>query len=403
MLSALRSVARERPLVLIAWLLAFMLAWRFAGADLGYALRHGGWNAAPGTLLGRDFVNVFTAGQLVLEGKLKLVYDVGAYEAYQADLFGGAVRDHNYSYSPVSFFYVWLFALGPYGLCYWLWIGLTGGAFLLAARPYLRGAGLPAWAALLIPAAVANVWAGHYGFLFGALWLSAWRLVDTRPRTAGILIGLMIVKPHLALLMPIALARRGSWTAILYAALTSLTLVAASGLAFGWSYWATYLTETSAVQAAMIEDTGQFFLRMMPTVLPAMLLAGLGSTAAWIVQGAFASGAAVALWKRLPSDPMQAGLAAATATFLALPYAFNYDLTVVGIAALIALHRTGVPVPLGERCVAALAFLLPLLVISMNGLGVPLAPLVLAALLATMLRREQPRAAALPTPLLASA
>jgi alpha-1,2-mannosyltransferase len=380
------GLAREKPMIVAGWLFAFVLAYGLVANDLHYAFSHDGWRAGPGARLGRDFANLFTAGHLVLEGKLRIIYDVAAYRRYQMGLLHGTVINHNYSYSPVSFFYAWIFGLPGYGPSYLLWMGLTGALFLLAARPYLKDAGLPVWLSLAAPAAVVNIWAGHYGFAFGALWLAAWRCIDERPRTAGILIGLMIVKPHLALLMPLMLARRGAWRTFFWAASTCLLLVLSSGLVFGWGYWSTYLTHTSAFQAAMINQTGEFYLRMMPTVFPAMLLAGVGSTVALITQVVCGLGAAAALWKWMPKDPMQAGLAVATATFLVLPYAFNYDLTVVGLAALIALHRPDRPAPASERFVLTIAFLLPLLVVAMNNLGIPLAPPVLIALLGLLLR-----------------
>ena len=383
----LMLLAREKPLILAGWLFAFVLAYGLLGGDLHYAFTHHGWRAGPGARLGRDFANMFTAGHLILDGKLRIVYDVAAYRHYQLDLLHHTVINHNYSYPPVSFFYVWIFGLPGYGLSYLLWMGLTCALFFLAARPYLREAGLPAWLALIAPAALVNIWAGHYGFAFGALWLAAWRWLDERPRTAGLLIGLMIVKPHLALLMPLMLIFRRAWTPFFWAAATSLTLVIASGLIFGWSYWLTYLTSTSSFQAAMINQTQEFYLRMMPTVFPAMMLAGCGSALASIVQVACGLGAVAALWKWMPKNPMQAGLAAATATFLVLPYAFNYDLTVVGLGALIALHRADRPAEVAHRFGLTVAFLLPLLVVPMNMLGIPVAPPALIALLGLLLRR----------------
>ena len=59
----------------------------------------------------------------------------------------------------------------------------------------------------------------------------------------------------------------------------------------------------------------------------------------------------------MPHDPMKAGLATATATFLVLPYAFDYDLTVVGIAALIDLKRTDYSATSIQRSTGLLAFL----------------------------------------------
>jgi hypothetical protein len=389
MLAALIRFVRQRPFVIIAWLLAAALTISFAWGDLSIALYDERWRVASNTKLGRDFANVFTAGQLMWDGDIQSIYDVQAYRDYQSALFDGAVRNHNYSYAPVSFFYVWLFALLPYSLSYFLWIGLTGAAFYVAARPYLNEAGLPGWFALIIPAAAANVWAGHYGFLIGALWLGAWRLLETRPRLAGVLIGLMLVKPHLAVLMPIVLARRGAWTAFLYAALTCVGLIVSSGLIFGWQLWETYLTDTAALQAAMVDNVGEFFFKMMPTVVPAALLLGAGMTLAWVLQVGCAIAVIAALWIWMPRDSMRAGLAAGCATFLVLPYAFNYDLTVVGIAALIALHRgaaSGIA-SIVFAITAMLAFLLPLSVVELNKLGVPAAPPLIAFLLCAMLAR----------------
>jgi hypothetical protein len=339
-------------------------------------------------LLGRDFANVYTAGHLVIGGPLADIYDIQAYQAYQQALFNGAVLGHNYSYTPVSFFYVWLFAPFPYIVALALWLTLTGAAFFAAARPWLRDAGIAPWVALLLPASLMNIWAGHYGFLFGALWLAAWRLLERRPRTAGLLIGLMIVKPHLALLMPLVLARRGDWTAFLFAAFTASGLVLASGLAFGWSYWASWVGGTLFTQAAMIGETGQFFLRMMPTVAPSLLLAGLPSWAAWAAQGASALAAVAALWRFLPKDPARAGLATACATFLVLPYAFVYDMTLVSLAALLVLYRSGSAMRPFWRAVSALAFLLPVLEVPLAGAGVPLAPLLTAFILFWTVRLE---------------
>ena len=61
------------------------------------------------------------------------------------------------------------------------------------------------WLAVLTPAALMNIWAGHYGFLVGALFLLGWERLDRRPWQAGLFFGLMLIKPHLAILIPLVL------------------------------------------------------------------------------------------------------------------------------------------------------------------------------------------------------
>ena len=391
------AYARANPLAAAGWIAglycSFLLLWidwsgAFGSAQLG---------VAPGTVLGRDFANVFTGGHLVLEGRLTALYDLEAYQAYQSRLFGGAVDAHNYSYAPVSFLYVWLFALLPYLLAYLVWTALTAAAFVLAARPYLREAGIPAWLALLLPACLINVWAGHYGFLMGALWLGAWHLLDSRPRLAGLLIGLMVVKPHLAILMPLLLIRRGAWAAFAAAGLTSVGLCLLSVLLFGLGPWADYLTKTLALQVSMVDDVDRFFVLMMPTIVPSLFRAGLEGGVVWPVQMLAAAAAIAALWWRMPRDPHIAGLAGACATFLVLPYAFAYDMTAVGVAALVLLRRSaGGQGWTLDRWLATLAFLLPIATLGTNFIGLPLAPFLLAYMVAALLAPASHEASRLP-------
>jgi alpha-1,2-mannosyltransferase len=338
---------------------------------------------------GRDFANVYTSGRLMLEGRLDLLYDLKGYSAYQDVLFQGGLRAHNYSYPPPTLLYTWAFALLPYPVALLSWLLLTGTAFAAAARPYLREAGLPAWLALIAPATLLNVWAGHYGLLIGALWLGAFHLLPRRPVLAGMLIGLMLVKPHLAILAPLILARRGEWRAFAAAAFTAAALVAVSALAFGPDLWRIWLGVTVGVQTAMVDDVGTYFLTMMPTVVPTVSALGFPGAVAWALQ-LLAGGAAVAgLLLHMPRDSRSAGLAGGVATFLVLPYAFNYDMTVPGLAALLMLARLRREPENGASFILLLAFLLPLIVQTFGLLHLPAPALILAALLALMLRQAR--------------
>lgn len=368
-----------------AWIFVAFCALFLFARDVA-ATRFGeDFSIAGVALWGRDFVNVYTSGALANAGRLDILYDVPAYQAYQLELFGASLNAHNYSYPPVTLLYTWLFALLPYSVALIAWLGGTGMLFWRAARPYLQGAGLPAWMALAAPASLVNLWAGHYGFLIGALWLGAWSALPKRPVLAGILVGCMVVKPHLAVLAPLVLLWRREWIAILAAALTAAAAVGLSLLLFGPELWITYLTRTAMVQAAMVDDAGAFFISMMPTLMPALSLLGVPVALAGIVQAAVALGAIAALLKWLPRDSREAGLATATATFLVLPYAFAYDMTAAGLAGLLVLRAS-----LGSQTgwfvgAATLAALTPMIIMYLNPVSLPVAPLLLAFQLAALL------------------
>jgi hypothetical protein len=373
----------------LAWAFVLILAALLFAQDI-FATHFTPWPSIRGQAIwGRDFANVWTSGRLALEGRLDLLYDLKAYSAYQQDLFDGALRAHNYSYPPPTLLYTWAFGLLPYPVALLSWLALTGAAFAAAARPNLRDAGLPAWLAVIAPATLLNVWAGHYGLLIGALWLGAFHLLPRRPGLAGVLIGLMLVKPHLAVLAPLILARRGEWRAFAAAAATAAALVAASSLAFGPELWRTWLGVTVGVQTAMVDDVGTYFLTMMPTIVPTVSAFGFPGFAAWTVQILAAAAAVGALLVHMPRDSRSAGLAGGVATFLVLPYAFNYDMTVPGLAALLMLARLRREPESGPAFLLLLAFLLPLVVQTFGLLHLPVPALVLAALLALMLRGER--------------
>jgi hypothetical protein len=339
------------------------------------------------TLWGRDFANVYSAGRILAEGKLAILYDVPAYQAWQSAHFGPGIAEHNYSYPPVTLLYAWAWGAFPYPFALALWSGASLGAFALAARPCLERAGQPAWLALVLPSTLLCVWAGHYGLFLGALWLFAFANLDRRPVRSGMAIGAMIVKPHLALLLPLVLIRRGHWRVVAAAAITVASLVAASLIAFGGASWRTFLTSTSSTQLALVSHADDYFGLMMPGVATALF--GLGATAAlaWTVQAIVSLLTILLLWFKLPDDPMQAGAATAAATFLVLPYAFNYDMTVVGLAALLAITSAVVRRDNLALLITAAALAISPLMIFLNLLDLRIAPLLVAALLWLLLRR----------------
>lgn len=328
---------------------------------------------------GRDFVILWTGGQLVHEGAIATIYNVPAFQAKLAALFG-SLEPMGYPYPPVTFPIAFLFGLLPYSLAVPLWFATTGGLFLWACRRWWTPAMGPRWAAVVTPAALINIWAGHYAFLLGALFLLGWERLDRRPAAAGVFFGCMLIKPHLAILIPLALFLRRSWAAFFSAAFTVIGLIAATTAIYGWHAWRDYLLKMTGPQVSLINAQDGFFTFMSTSTTTAVLRWTNNERLALAAQMMVAVGALLMLVAAVRRRPCVRDLAllVATLTFLVLPYGFNYDLTVVMIGALTLVARTDAQ--LRFRLLAAVGFLAPAIGMLFASERVPAIPIMLALL-----------------------
>ena len=340
---------------LVAWGIAFYFAKRLYFFDLD---RLSGIHVTRQVLIGRDFVNVWTGGTLARLGDVGVLYDVQAYRfiLHRALELSGI---YAYSYPPHTLLIAVPFGLFSYPVALALWTAGGAALFAHAARPYLARVGLPAAITLLLPASLVNIWAGHYGFLIGALGLYGWRWLDENPKRAGIMFGIMTFKPHLGVLIALVLVLRREWMAAAWAAGTTLALALLSGALFGFDLWPTYVLKMLLFQADLFTDeVTRSFHHMMPTTSAAILLLGYSETTAkvWQAASALVALGTVVEAVRRRVDTLDIGLIASTAVFLVVPYAFNYDMTVVSLAALIYLARLASFPPCWERFAMQLVF-----------------------------------------------
>jgi hypothetical protein len=302
----------------------------------------------PHLRVGRDFVNLWIAGRLVTAGDPWCVFDIDCFRAGLVHN-AGLVTLQNYSYPPHALFIAVPFSLLPYNLALALWTVLGSLFFIFAARKWLP-AGMPLYLAILTPAAGINIWNGHYGFLIGGLWLLYFFRLPRSPVRAGVTAGLMTFKPHLGLMIAVSMLRRPKVIAL--AILTALVLIVSSAVLFGPDAWMSFLHSTTHEQTDILTRTDdEFYFRLMPS--PYITFGrGLFGTAAQLLFGCSAA-ACLVKFRRLDV------FTAATATFLIVPYVFNYDMTVacLGFAALL-FDRWG-SLEFWERATLSLAFLVP--------------------------------------------
>jgi hypothetical protein len=376
------------------WIVGSLLSLQLFYTDFTHAV---GGNLERKAFWGRDFVNLWGGGHFLRENGAGRIYDVDAYRDYIASLFG-VVKPHNYSYPPVTFPIAELFSFLPYSVALAAWLAGTGALFVWAVRSWWPREWNSPWLALLTPAALMNIWAGHYGFLIGALYLMGWKtLGERRDIQSGAWFGVMLIKPHLALLVPLVLAVRRRWRAIAAGAATGFLLLAVTALLYGTGPWLDWLIRGGSKQLSLLDAGGSFYGFMSTSLATAILRFSDDVALALIAQALLAAAAIAGLVVaalRRTSIPDLAMLTA-TGTFLVLPYAFNYDLMVVTVAALRLWVEPGAN--RGHRAAAILGFIAPQIGMLVAPLGWPLTPLMLASLFAAQLdlalRRSGGRAA----------
>ena len=279
------------------------------------------WSQAQGPQ-GSDFLAFWGGGRAVLFGFPEFAYDLAWQERTQTS----AGFDGWYAFvnPPPFLFLAAPFAALPYPAAWIAWVVLT-----YAAWAWVSVRALPRLWPLVLVFPGALIAAGHAqnGFVTGALLVGGVALLDRRPLMAGALLGALIVKPHLALLVPFWLAAGGRWRAFAAAAASSAGLLLLSWLAFGTNTMIGYVNSWQASAAIMRAADADFLLRMATPYAQVRLFAG--ETAALVVSGviALAMLALVVLsGRRFGGDAMAGGAFMLAATALASPYLFNYDL-----------------------------------------------------------------------------
>jgi hypothetical protein len=346
-----------------------------------------------GPPLGDFFVLWAAAGQ-ASHASLATVYDPAAFSAYKLAYTQGPLAQYPFLYPPPMALLLLPFARLPYAPALLCWNLLSLALYLGGVWRLLRPRRLLVLAALVAPATVVCLLFGQVGLLCGGLALLGFDLLRQRPLAAGILLGLLALKPQFALLPLLVLFCSGRHRASLAALGTLAALFAGSAAIFGLDAWAAWLHGLGGFSGGVSASAAHQEYGI--TVYFTLLSLGLASHPALVLQ---ALAAAAVLW--LSARALRAGTSAMhlavplAGLFLATPYAVVYDLPLASAVCLLLLAE-GLSKGLrhGELPSVAALWCLPGLVIfsGMQLYAVALSLLLLQFLL--VLRRARMPAAA---------
>jgi hypothetical protein len=336
-----------------------------------------------------DFTNLWAGGRLALEHHLSALFDRDAFNAWLREQFSPRIAGEEWSYPPSMLLLGAPLGLLPITWAYVIWTAATMAALWAA----IRLPGLPVTVGLMAvlgPATITNLALGQNGALSAALLVGGLMVLPTRPILAGVLIGLLTMKPQLGLLLPVGLLASRNWRAIAAAALTTATLVIVTAALFGWGSWVAFLTVTQPMMREIMEAPyGAGYQVHGITVFLLARALGAGINVAYWVQAVAALAAACLCWLAWRrNDVDQSSRVALTVVLglLATPYAWSYDMVAYGaaVAMLIAQQRWRLSPALLSAWVA------PALVEGFTRAVLPLTPL-LIALAAWVAWRSLPR------------
>jgi alpha-1,2-mannosyltransferase len=343
------------------------------------------WADGTDFAIGRDFINTWMGGRSMFSGGPAVWFDVKVYSAALREMVGTTYPETYWSYPPHLVLFIWPFGLMPYLLAYIAWCAIGIALYVFAcssAIPRDRRIFL-----VLAPGIAVCAFFGQNGFYTAALLIGGMLARERRPVLAGILFGLLTIKPQLGLLLPLVLLLERRWVTIASTIVTVAALVTATAMLFGWSVWIDYLHKVVPQQMWLTEHADGLLFSLVGTVFFGARLIHLPLPAAWAVQYTVAALAVAGLiwtyWKR--RDPALSFAYLVTATFLATPYILNYDMVVFGFV--VALLRERADNTPRDHWLLLTVWALPVTMIFAGVIWIPLAPLVLMTFAVWLLRR----------------
>lgn len=265
-----------------------------------------------------DFMSYWAAGKLASAGTPALAYDIPAHREVQEAVLGEFRGRMPFPYPPPFLFFVLPFSIPPYVAAFGLWVAATGALYLAVSRSVVRGP-----YALAHPPALLNGLIGQNGFLTFSIFVAGANRLREQPFTAGLILGLLVIKPQLAALLPIAVLASRNWRAIGGAVISASGLLLLALLAFGVESYRGFLELMPLYSGWMAENKWPWEEFASPFAFLRFL--GIPATIGLAVQGVLLAGAAVLTWVAWSEDWKEKVPILAAASLLVSPYLLTYD------------------------------------------------------------------------------
>ena len=335
---------------------------------------------------GADFVGFWVPATLAAEGQAAAISDPVLLRALQESVKGQAPWYLAWPYPPTYLLILLPLGFLPYWWAFAAWEGAAFAVYWLAMRPIAGRDGL------LLAIAFPGVWIGivngHAEFMLAGILGAALVRLDTNRLAAGVLIGLCAIKPHLFVLVPVALASARQWRVVSVAAMTVAAMAALSAVALGPQPWRAFFGEVIGLAHGVGSPQGGGFYSIATKQQSVFAYAAaIGSAqlalASQAVVTVGAAGAVALSW-RAGGGLDRRAMTRVCGTLLATPYLFDYDLALLAVPiALVARRAMKDGWRAWEMTLLALLWILPSTARLVSMSQIPITPILLALSLAT--------------------
>jgi len=276
-----------------------------------------------------DFDVFYLVAQMAWRGDLDQAYSFATMGPAQEALSGEKVF-MPWTYPPQFNLIVAPLAFLPLGWAYALFTAVTLSAYLATLKA-VAGRKFTLLLFLLFPAITITMVCGQNGFLTGTLIGLACLGLQRRSPWAGLPLGLMIIKPHLAAAFAVYTFLSRNWGVALVAAGTVLATSALATLLLGPDIWIAFLGGVR--EAAGYLRKGLYPFYRMVSLYAVLRTIGASAGLGMLVQSVSAVLSLLVVilaWRRGLPVRQALGLTA-IASLLISPYAYDYDLPIYGI------------------------------------------------------------------------
>jgi len=283
-----------------------------------------------------DIDAFFLAGQMFWEGNLSNAYSLKEFSARMAS---DSSKDivMPWTYPPQFNFITALLSLAPRDIFYWTFISITTPIYFVVMWMIARRH-IVTPLTLILPTIIILVLSGQNGFLTAGL-MGVYIVMHSRQQAnAGLPLGFMVIKPHLAVGLAWYSLLNLQWRNIFLAASVVILTSLLATVVFGPQVWISFYSAIG--ESAERMDQGEYPLFRMVSIYAFVFSVSGGNTTLSLVLHLVFAGLSMAVctygfFKKWKQEHVLA--LACFATLTISPYCYDYDVTIFSLGlALIA-------------------------------------------------------------------